>query len=131
MGRKPRSPRRALLCGHSWPPWAQGGATALARGLLQADPPDVHGKLLQDPGLPVRQSSQQGVLATDPLSLRPTTRCGAPRPCRSVSAAGPTAGLTGKCLSSPSGLPILISPTHPLYLRLSAAPGLMTPHPPQ
>ena len=85
---------------------AQEGATALARGLLQADTPDVRGKLLQDPGVSVHQSSQQSVLSTYPLSLRHTTSCGATQSCRNVFAAGPTAGLlTGKRLFSPSGLP--------------------------
>ena len=102
---------------------AQEGATELARGLLQADTPDVRGKLLQDPGVSVHQSSQQSVLSTDPLSLRHTARCGAPQSCRSIFAAGPTAG------PHPPGSPILISHTRPLYLCLFAAPGLMTPYP--
>lgn len=84
---------------------APEGASALARGLLQADTPDVHGKLLQDPGPPVRQSSLQGVLSTDPLSettVAETHTCrGTVQSCRSCFSEGPTMGLlTGKRLFS-------------------------------
>ena len=101
---------------------APEGASVLARGLLQADTPDVHRKLLQDPGPSVRQSSQQGVLLTDALSETTVAEthacCGTVQSCRRCFSEGPTLGLlTGKRLFSA----LLISHTRPLYLLLLAS----------